>query len=218
LNLPPLPHLPPFLRGKLAVSVRFSYVGDAYLGNSLVKPLRQAAPLLLDTVQNIRYADFASITNDPTEPAVVIEHFGLLRELTAGAVDTIVDIAGPNSGSRLNIVNIRHLGGAFSRPPSFWNAVGARDAAFAFFGLTMVPPGHKIVDYVKPSRDLATCLKPWRFETAHPNFLGPADATEVGTSQAYEPEVYQRLQGVKAKYDPDNLFRTNHNIPPNNSR
>lgn len=32
LNLPPLRHLPLFLRGKLAVSIRVSYVGDPGTG------------------------------------------------------------------------------------------------------------------------------------------------------------------------------------------
>lgn len=217
LNLPPLPHLPLFMQGKLAVSVRVSYVGDGDAGRRLTDPLREAAPVLLDTIAEIPYTEFASITSDPTEPAAAVEHFGLLRELTSEAVDAIADVVAPDSGSRLNIVDIRHLQGAFSRPPAVAHAVGARDAAFAFFGLTVVPPGQQVVDYLDSGRELVKALSPWLHEQGHPSFLGPADATESGTRHAYDPDTYQRLQAAKSKYDPHNIFRTNHNIPPNNA-
>ena len=40
----------------------------------------------------------------------------------------------------------------------------------------------------------------------------PEDETD--RVEATHGENYARLQQVKAKYDPDNLFRLNHNIPP----
>ncbi|OBJ50312.1 FAD-dependent oxidoreductase, partial [Mycobacterium sp. 1423905.2] len=137
LNLPPLPSLPPFMQGKLTVSVRISFVGDAAAGAKLIEPLHRAAPVLADTVGLIPYSQFGVISNDPTDPAPAVEQFGLLKQLTADTVAAIVDAVGPESGSSINIVDIRHLQGAFSRPAPFFNAVGARDAAFAMFGLTV---------------------------------------------------------------------------------
>jgi len=41
----------------------------------------------------------------------------------------------------------------------------------------------------------------------------PAPRT-LTLSQAYGAQKYERLQALKRKYDPDNFFRRNQNIPP----
>jgi FAD/FMN-containing dehydrogenase len=214
LNFPPLPDLPPFMQGKVVVAVRVSYVGTEFEGARLIEPLRQAAPVLLDTVTDIPFTEFASISADPTEPAAAVEHFGLLRELPEDAVNAIVEVAGPQANSRINLIDIRHLQGAYSRQPTVRNAVGARDAAFAFFALTVVPPGLDVADYQNSGREFVDAVSPWLHHMGNPSFQGPADASESATARAYDRETYQHLQAVKAKFDPYNRFRTNHNIPP----
>ena len=44
------------------------------------------------------------------------------------------------------------------------------------------------------------------------NFLSQEGETEV--RRAYPESTWDRLRAVKHRYDPDNFFRFNHNIPP----
>jgi hypothetical protein len=44
------------------------------------------------------------------------------------------------------------------------------------------------------------------------NFMGDEGADAV--RDAYPASSYVRLRELKRRYDPDNLFRANHNIPP----
>ena len=54
-------------------------------------------------------------------------------------------------------------------------------------------------------------LEPWH-QGVYVNFLGDEGADRI--RQSYGPEKYERLRALKRKYDPDNLFRLNQNIPP----
>jgi hypothetical protein len=45
------------------------------------------------------------------------------------------------------------------------------------------------------------------------NFL--TDEGEERIRAAYGPARYDRLKALKRKYDPENFFRRNQNIPPN---
>jgi hypothetical protein len=111
---------------------------------------------------------------------------------------------------------IAELVGAYRRPESSIAAVEIRHwgGAMAAAGPDAGPVGHRgvpfsvIVDGAEPT--LAGTLRPYAIGGSFLNFL----ADPGRTATAYRPGDYRRLQQVKAAYDPDNLFRVNHNIPP----
>ena len=63
------------------------------------------------------------------------------------------------------------------------------------------------------ARDFWSAMRPFSSGGTYVNFL-TQDADEERVRAAYGPELYDRLARVKAKYDPDNLFRSNQNVRP----
>jgi FAD/FMN-containing dehydrogenase len=62
------------------------------------------------------------------------------------------------------------------------------------------------------SRGLWSALEPHHMNTVYVNFLMDEGSERV--REAYGDERYDRLRELKRKYDPDNRFRMNQNIPP----
>ncbi len=61
------------------------------------------------------------------------------------------------------------------------------------------------------AREFFTAAAPHAAGSVYINFLTQDESTRI--REAYGPN-YTRLQGIKQRYDPDNLFRFNHNIRP----
>ena len=133
----------------------------------------------------------------------------LLDELPATAIDTIVDVAGPNSGSPLLSLELRLLGGALSQAPPDAGALGSLDHALLTLGVGMIMD-HDMGIAVTRHLDLtSSALEPWDSGVRYANFIDvPTD-----TRLCYAPETFDRLQEVKARYDSEDVFRANHAIP-----
>ncbi|TMR98841.1 hypothetical protein EJK15_11045 [Nonomuraea basaltis] len=67
---------------------------------------------------------------------------------------------------------------------------------------------------MRPAHDrVARALAPWATGGRVLNFLYGDNATPAEVRKAYEPEDYERLTALKARWDPRHLLRLNHNIP-----
>lgn len=61
-------------------------------------------------------------------------------------------------------------------------------------------------------RDVRADAEPWSTGAVYLNFIGSEGDQRVVSG--FGAENYRRLAAVKATYDPDNVFRFNHNITP----
>jgi len=138
-----------------------------------------------------------------------VDDFAGLAELTPATVDAILEFAGPGTDPGIDVIDIRQLGGALARQSGPPSAVVNRDAAFVIFAVASVAN-----ERPASGVDLMHRLAPWLAGRKISNFLTPADATVQGTRIAFDEPTYARLRSVKARYDPRNTFRFNHNIPP----
>ncbi|RLK54983.1 FAD-binding oxidoreductase [Actinokineospora cianjurensis] len=213
IRFPDLDVFPEPLRGKYIAHIRVFYFGSAEDGERLVTPLRAIGTRLIDTLADLPYTEIGTINNDPTEPGPYYERSTLLRSLDDAALDTLIDLIGPDANSPLLAVEVRQLGGAFTREPATPNAISFRDAAFSLF-LASVPTPDKVTEAVDYQTTVLSTMSPWTTGGPYLCFIGSHETDEATVRAAYEPAVYQRLREVKRQYDPTNLFRVNHNIPP----
>ncbi|WP_063790219.1 FAD-binding protein [Streptomyces sp. NRRL B-24085] len=211
LRLPALPGVPEFLADRFAVHVRISCLGSPDEAARLVAPLRAAAPVLVDTLGPMPYASFAQIHNDPADPAPFMERTAMLHSLTAEAVGEILAAAGPAADCPVHFVELRHLGGALGRAAD--NAVGHRDARFALWVVGVGAPD-AFTAMNAYADELLQRMHPWSTGGKYLNFMAAQDTGASDVSAAYDEAAYHRLRSIKRRFDPDNLFRLNHNIPP----
>jgi len=205
LRLPPLPELPPPLRGQFVVHVRVAIVAEREKAEALLAPLRAVAGPLIDSVGPLPYHQIGSIHGDPVQPMPVAEGGVALRAFDAETVDALLAAAGPDVDVPLVAVEIRHLGGALSREPTVANAVGGRQAAY---GMHVVgAPVLELLDTVIPQviRGIFDALAPWRAESSLINFFGGANDRATRRS-SWPSAVAARLDRVRTTYDQHGRF------------
>jgi hypothetical protein len=208
--IPDMPEVPAPLRGRHVVHVRISYTGAAAAGERLVAPLRAVGPRLMDTLEDMPYTASGSIYNDPTAPHGYCGTAAMLGRLDTSALRTVLDLAGPGAPVPC-ILELRHLGGALAGPPAVANAVGHRDAGYMLRAVS--PLGSAGIGEIRTThRRLMEAVAPWTIGRCL-NFMYEAASAEQ-VRAAYDPDAYRRLTELKAVWDPTNMFRLNHNIPP----
>jgi len=111
-------------------------------------------------------------------------------------------------------VEIRQLGGALAREPVVPNAVGHRRGAVTVYTTAYSHPGGPRASDGVAEQALLDDLMPWSDGGALVNFLAGPHVTPADVRAAYEPDLWTRLVEIKTRWDPGNVFRINHNIPP----
>ena len=112
-------------------------------------------------------------------------------------------------------VDLHHMGGAFGRVSEDATAYPSRAGEYLLniYGFWADPAeDEERIAWVK---GFSTAMDRYAIGGQYVNFLGH-DETDPRSKAlaAYGPAKYERLVAVKRKYDPENLFRVNHNIPP----
>ncbi|MGH2991682.1 MAG: FAD-binding oxidoreductase [Solirubrobacterales bacterium] len=92
-------------------------------------------------------------------------------------------------------------------------AVGFRDAAFNISAMAIWQDAALDEQYIEWARDTAAAITPWSVSGGYVNYM-QADEPIDRVRGAFGAEAFERLQELKARYDPDNVLRRNQNIPP----
>jgi FAD/FMN-containing dehydrogenase len=219
LNIPPIPHIPEPLRGGSFIAVRGCYCGDRpEEGEGLLAPWRERfGEPVVDTFGVMPYAAMDSISMDPVDPIGAYGHSELLHQLSPEAIETLVEVAGADSGSPLILLELRQLGGALTRPPADLSPMGHSDSLFIMNGIGATPTPEVAQAVQANLAYVAEAVRPHASGATYVNFMDLDGATPERVRAAYSPEDWERLVALKERYDPENVFRFNRNIPPSSA-
>ena len=145
-----------------------------------------AGPALAGDFREARYADARVGGTAPRS-------FELYRDLPDAVIDRAVETVMVGAA---DAIDFRLWGGAMARRGADHGPVGHRDVPFS---ITVDGP-----------REAAAPLAEHATGGTFLNFLhDPAR-----TADAYTAASWERLREIKRAYDPENVFRLGHNIPP----
>ena len=193
-QLPAMPDVPPALADRLTLSVRYVWTGDAAEGERRFAEIRESAPVVLDDVAQKPYTAIDSVHTDPLDPMPVYEAAEVLTEFPAKAVDALLAMTGPGSGSPQVLVEVRQMGGAFARGGRHESAFCSRDAAYSLLivGIAGIPGGEH------HAAAILDAMAPWTGGHRLPNFT----FTPEEYADAYDEATLRRLRQTIHTYDP----------------
>jgi hypothetical protein len=213
MHFPPSPALPPAMRGQSLIIIMACYNGPESEGETLLRPIRTAGTPRLDTFAHIPYSQVATISGDPTEapPLLFAAESGAFEDLSFRDIEILLN-ATSNPASGIRLIELRHLGGALLRQPEDAMPFGLRRATLYLGGMTAAPSPDLLETGKRALAELMQSLRPSMTGELLINLAGNAD--REAPRSAYSPANYQRLAALKEQYDPQNVFRFNHNLPP----
>ena len=163
----------------------------------------------MDTFAVVPPAALGDMAMDPPDPLPIISATALLDDLPSAGVDDLLAAAGPESGSSLAMVQLRQLGGALGRRSPGAGARATLPGSISLFALGVPEDEAAGATVTAHLESVQRAVLPYR-SGYYPNFVEePAD-----TSAFFDAETWARLRQVKALYDPGDLFKGNHHIPP----
>ena len=207
---PPMPFVPAEAHGKLVVMALLAYAGDAEAGERALAPFRALAEPVADMVQPMPYAGLFQGADDEFEVVEESARSLFMDTVDAAAAEAVVEHLGASTAP-MAVAQLRVLGGAMARVPVDATAFAHRHRRImAAVGCVYEQAADRPANDAWADR-FAAALRQGD-PGVYVNFLSDEGPDRV--RQAYPDATWDRLVGVKRRYDPGNLFRRNHNIPP----
>jgi FAD/FMN-containing dehydrogenase len=214
-TIPPWPDVDQALHFRPAIAVASCYAGPVEDGARAVRALRRFGTPLVDLVGPTLYVDHQRSLDDTVPHGW--HYYWKATNLTRLS-DEVIDIVAAHAygaTSPRSYAAMFHMGGAISRAPRDATAYPGRDVDHnIIIDAAWLPEQDDTVRASETAwaRAFLDALQPHR-AGVYVNFLDSDDDTSR-VREAYGDDTYRRLAEVKAKYDPENVFHNNKNIPP----
>lgn len=194
------------------------YFGPIEEGEKVIKPLRELAPLLVDVSGPRPFVEIQTMF-DPYLPYGEIQGYWkalYMDRVDDDMADTLVDhFLGRPQNAKICPLVLHYLNGASQRVPADKMAFPGRHWSYLMeYNVTWNDPAEN-------EANRAWTRKAWsemrdRYGQHAGTYLNIDSYNDDGLGWVEETYRghYQRLRGIKKKFDPMNLFRLNANIPP----
>ena len=114
VRFPPLPEVPEPMRGRAFAIAFAAFLGEEDAGRALLAPLRDLGPQM-DTFAMVPPAALSDLAMDPPEPLPFEMSHGLLETASPDAIDALLAATDPSRVTELDLIQLRHMGGALGR-------------------------------------------------------------------------------------------------------
>jgi FAD/FMN-containing dehydrogenase/pimeloyl-ACP methyl ester carboxylesterase len=213
VRAPAAPFVPADWHGERVCAMSVCYSGDLAAAETALAPIRALGDPVFDLLAQQSYTQIQS-SLDALEPRG--EHYYWRTEYAAELSDGLLAnqraLAAACPIPRAQ-VGFLHVGGALNDRAGDDGAVGNRDAHFACGVIGSWEPGEPRADeYVQWIREAGASMRPFVTGGGYVNFQ--MDDEGHDRVRASYGANYDRLAEIKRRYDPDNLFRSNRNVPP----
>lgn len=211
---PPAPFVPEQLHGKPVLGMVAIYIGSVDEGRDVVAPLKQLGPPAADLIEQMPYTAFQAIL-DPTAPWGWLNYnrglhlAGLRDEAIYAYVERASEIARVSPMTQTII--FRH-GGAVSQVPDDATAASHRDAAYMAHPIACWQDPADSARHLDWIETFSEAMRPFTTGGVYLNMEPSAGEDHVRAG--YGAAKHAKLVALKDRWDPNNLFRVNHNIKP----
>jgi FAD/FMN-containing dehydrogenase len=199
--------------GEPIVAASVCWTGSSDDARSRLELLRSIPGLLADAVRPMSYLQLQGIFG---EIPFGLRHYWkghFVNALPDDLIELVVEHFARRT-SPLGTILIEPLHGLATRVPEDATAFANRHAAFNVSGISIWESEDDDEEQTAWARDFADGVQPHSTRGGgYLNYMGRDEPLER-VEAAFGPEKFARLRELKRKFDPDNLFRQNQNIPP----
>ena len=210
-SVPPVPPFPEALHGQKVAAVVWCFNGRQDAFDRIVDPLVSAVEPLLHAPHELPFPALQSFF-DPLYPAGLQWYWraDFLGKLSDEAIREHARF-GPTLPTGHSTMHLYPLNGAAARVGAGDTAYRHRDALWSQIVVGVDPDPAKAKELRDWTVGYYDALHPFSTGAAYVNFMMDEGQDRIRATYGAN---YDRLAEIKRRYDPDNFFRVNQNIPP----
>ena len=211
ITIPPAPPFPEDLWGRKACAIIWCYTGPHGRADEVLAPVKSFGSPLVVGLQPMPFTALQSAF-DALYPAGLQWYWkaDFFTEISDTAIDVHLKY-GAQLPTGHSTMHLYPIDGAASRVSQDATAFAFRDGGWAGVIVGVDPDPDNVGAMCRWARDYWEALHPTSAGGGYINFMMSEGQDLIVASYRRN---YDRLARVKARYDPDNFFHVNQNIPP----